>query len=91
MATYSTLAAAQAAYLVNADYAETASASKAAAFASACRALLLLLPSAATQGDRSTTFNMQAIREEMLAARQFIQEADGGGGLVDVSFEEFRT
>lgn len=90
MATYTTLADAQTAYLANADYAEVASASKASLFASACRALLLLMPKQASQGDVSTQFDMTLVREEMAAAIQYANAA-AGSVQVDVSLEEFRT
>jgi len=92
MATYSTLAEAQTAYLANADWAETGSSSKAKTFVSACRALLLLMPTQAAQGDVSTQFDMDAIREQMASAQQYVNDTVAGtGGMVDVSFEEFRT
>lgn len=91
MATYSTLAEAQTAYLENADWAETASSTKAATFVSACRALLVLMPTQAAQGDVSTQFDLDAIREEMQSAQQYVNDTvAGSGSMVDVSFEEFR-
>ncbi len=91
MATYTTLAEAETAYLANADYAETASATKAKLFSAACRALLLLLPSRARQGDTETQYDPGTIRQEMSMAIQYANDAEGGGSLVDVSFEEFRS
>jgi len=92
MATYSTLAEAQTAYLANADWAETGSSTKAKTFVSACRALLLLMPTQAAQGDVSTQFDIKQIAAQMDAAQQYVNDTvAGGGGMVDTSFEDFRT
>jgi type IV secretory pathway VirB4 component len=87
---------AQSAYLANADYAETASVSKAQAFITACRKLILLLSSEIQTGDNRNRAdeNLRQFRIEMQDADQWLIDtaaaSANGGGTLHVSFEEFR-
>jgi len=68
-----TLDAAKAAYLDNADYETAGDAAKCRAFLLACRRLLILLPSAANQGQAGgAEFDIPQIRRELDDARQWL-------------------
>ena len=92
----STLAEIQAAYYDNASWEEDASTTKALAFVTACRFLLLKLPKRVAQGGRGgneTELDPSIIRAELNAARQwlaFSSAAATGGGVKHVSLEGFR-
>jgi len=83
------------AYLANADYAETGSTDKAAAFVTACRKLIGLLPSE-VQGGASRTRsdeNLRQLREEISEAQQWIDAvgmAASSAAVVHTSFCNFR-
>lgn len=72
----STYAQVQAAYLDNVGYAEDDSPSKAKAFITACRALLLHLPKQSAHGSSSTSFNPDLIQKEMVEAREWLSVND---------------
>lgn len=85
------------AYLANASYEAQASVTMCQAFLAACRMLLLRRPAEVRRGAKgstfSTTFNMEMIRQELLAARQwlaFAPAAQVDGGVVFPSFLEAR-
>lgn len=81
-----------AAYDDNASYAEDNSASKAAAFVTACRILLRRTPKRARQGMRhEVEFDPATLRKELEAAQQWIaSNSTTGGGIKHVSFQGFR-
>lgn len=86
---------ARTAYLANADYAETGSAVKAAAFVTACRKLIVLLPTATQEGESSSGFggNLSQLRAEIDKAEGWLaanSTAPSVGGVVHASFENFR-
>lgn len=82
--TYTTHAAARAAYLANAVYEEERSVVKARTFISACRSLLELAPTSASTGESQASFDAGRYKDEMERARQFVRrnsdnETDQGG------------
>jgi hypothetical protein len=87
-----TLATAQAAYLDNADYDESASVSKAKAFRTACRQLIVLLPSSAMRGAGSNQqtigFRIDEVRRqlEVVEAWLAISDTDGGASVIHPDF-----
>lgn len=85
---------ARAAYLANADYAETASVTKAKAFITACRKLIALLPTETASAENRTRSdeNLRQLREEIKGAQQWLatNAVSTGGGVVHTSFENFR-
>ena len=86
----STLAEVKAAYFDNASYEEDASATKAAAFITACRFLLLKLPKRARHADRNEIeLEPGQIRNELLAAKAWLA-GQAGSGVRFASFESFR-
>ncbi|HUU91532.1 MAG TPA: hypothetical protein VM238_10005 [Phycisphaerae bacterium] len=93
----STFAQVTAAYDDNASYEEDQSTTKAAAFITACRFLLRLLPRRTSHGGRSgdeTEFEPERIREEIADARAYIARnsaaTSGAFGVRHPSFENFR-
>jgi hypothetical protein len=93
VATYSTLTEARTGYLANADYAETGDLTKAKNFASACRALLLLMPVSAQHSGEIAEFQPSLIADEMRKAQAWIAANDTANGSGDIrffSFEGFR-
>lgn len=80
------------AYLANADYAESASTSKARAFITACRKLIVLLPSEVAGGSSRTRAdeNLRQFRAEMEQAQRWLASSGTSGGVVHASFENFR-
>jgi hypothetical protein len=85
------------AYLDNANYEAQGSVTMCQAFLQACRMLLLRRPAEVRRGAKgstfATTFNMEMIRAELLAARQwlaFAPAAQADGGVVFPSFLEAR-
>ena len=90
------LAAARTAYHDNADYEQTADATKAAAFITACRRLLNLLPARATRGGREgaeVEHELAIIRQELVDARRWLatcSAAATAGRVTSLSFENFR-
>ena len=89
-----TLAQAKSQYLSNADYAEDLSVAKAKRFVTACRALLVHLPSSATKGANSAGFRVDLIAKEMEMAQAWLEKHDSDqipGPLVTRSdFRNFR-
>lgn len=90
----SSLAQIKAAYADNASYAEDASASKAAAFITACRLLLLKLPSRAKQGAGfEVELDLTLIRSEMTEAKRWLDihgTSSAAGGVRHADFATFR-
>ena len=93
----STIAEITAAYLDNASYEEDDDASKARAFVTACRLLLLMLPSRSRGGGSEVELDLVRIENQMQAAQSFLAvhpdgaAAGSGGGLVRYSdFTDFR-
>lgn len=81
--------AATTAYLENADYAEVNSPVKAAAFATACRKLLFLLPKRTAQGGGTELeLDPESLRGELAAALNYA--ASGTGQYLHPSFEGYR-
>jgi hypothetical protein len=80
-------------YLANADYAEKGSANKAAAFVTACRKMIVLLPSEVQGGTSRTKAdeNLRQLREEMEQAQRWLA-SNGTNSVVVVhpSFANFR-
>lgn len=90
MATFTTLAAAKTAYLANADYADFTDTTKAKAFVSACRALMLLLPSKSMEFQRSAEFSLSNLKTELEKAEAFIVAKDPGGSVTYADTRDFR-
>lgn len=89
----STLAEIKAAYADNASYQEDASVSKARAFCTACRLLLLNLPKRVAHGGRGSEeieLELRLIREELEAGKQWLAANSESGYVKHVSFENFR-
>ena len=84
-ATYTTLDAAQTAYLESANYAVDSSLAQAKKHAVACRCLLLLLPQAAAQGGASTTWRPDLIEKSLAAAEAFVAAAGNAGAVRHLS------
>ena len=85
------------AYLDNSNYEAVASVTMCQQFLQACRMLLLRRPSEVRRGAKgamfSTSFDMNIIRQEMLAAKQWMSFAPAAqidGGVTFPSFEEAR-
>jgi len=87
---------ARTAYLANADYAETSSAVKARAFVTACRKLIVLLPTESQGADSRTRMdeNIRQFRAEIDEANAWLAVNDSatvtGGGVVESDFSYFR-
>jgi len=83
-----------AAYYDNASYEEDSSLEKAAAFITACRFLLRLIPKRTAQGGRGgneTEFDVTVIRQELLDARRWLAfSTTGSSGVRHVSLADFR-
>ena len=91
----STLAQVKAAYADNASYDEDGSVSKAKAFVTACRILLLKMPSVAEQlGHARVEQEMSEIRRQLEAAQSYVAtaaaDAGGDGQVIHSDFGEFR-
>lgn len=80
MATYSTLADARQAYLDNADYADVASPSKARAFITACRSLLILQPARSMASSHQVEYQPSLIAQQLQEARDWLAINDPTGG-----------
>lgn len=79
------------AYAANASYDEDASVTKARAFATACRILLVRLPTASQIGGASVSMDVSLIRQELNRAQQWLStRSDNTGGVRVASFENFR-
>lgn len=86
----STLAEAKAAYFDNASYYEDASTSKALAFITACRFLLLWIPKhAARHGGEELDFDPEVLRSEQAEARQWLSQQSSVGGTGRTKFVGF--
>jgi hypothetical protein len=87
-----TLATAQAAYLDNADYDENASVSQAKAFRTACRQLIVLLPSNAMRGagsnQQTASFRIDEVRKQLEACECWlaVNDTTGSPGVVHPDF-----
>lgn len=89
----STLTEIKAAYATNASYQEDESLSKARAFATACRFLLLKLPKRMVQGGRSgeeIELDLGLIRQELKAVTSWLASNSSSGAIKHVSYENFR-
>lgn len=87
----STLAEIEAAYLDNVSYEEDNSTSKATAFITACKMLLLKRPSSMSAGG-SVTFGSQAdIRAELDNAIQWLNAKQQGGSYSYLDFSNVRN
>ena len=87
----STLAEIKAAYADNASYQEDASVSKARAFATACRLLLMKLPKRMAQGaGEEIELDLGLIRQELNTATGWLSANSTSGAIKHVSFENFR-
>lgn len=82
MSTYTTLDTARTAYLANADYADGAGdVTKAQDFRSACRSLLVLLPSSAQSsgaGATSTSWSLDKIAAELKTVEAWLASGVAG-------------
>lgn len=88
----STLDEIKAAYIDNAAYAELDSTSMARSFVTACRVLLLKLPKQTSKDNANAQFNPDLIRQELVAAQQFINSRGGdavGASTGGVKFADF--
>jgi len=95
MATYSTLAEAKAGYLANSDYdAGSGDATKAGAFRTACRALLVLLPSTAASDRQSVSLDVGRVAAELDKVDAWIRDtgasAAPGGRVIYSDTRDFR-
>ena len=94
MTTAAQQSAAETAYLDNADYAETLNVSKCRLFITACRKLLLILPSSVSKGANSMTNRIDLIRDELREAQLWLEahsEDDVSGPKVTLtSFKSMR-
>jgi len=93
----STLSQVEAAYIDNASYAEDGSVSKAKAFITACRILLLKIPKESSTPQSRGVFNTDLIQKEMEIAQAWVMASDtsdssvnGGPNATRTSFETFR-
>ena len=88
----STLTEIQNAYVDNASYAEDGSVSKAKAFITACRILLLKLPAEAGTRESHVRLSPDLISKEMAEARAWLQANDttSTSTVTRVSFENCR-
>ena len=77
MATYSTLDAARTAYLANSDYADgSGDVTKARAFRSACKALLILMPAMAVHGLNTIQMSLQNLKAELDSVNSWLAQND---------------
>ncbi len=93
----STLQEVKNSYADNASYEEDGSATKARAFITACRILLMRMPKEAGTRESNTTFNPELIQKEMDRARDWLvgnpdatQSDRIGPRVTKASFENFR-
>lgn len=96
MATYTTLDEARDAYLANADFADSGGdVTKAQAFRSACRALLVLMPQSAGQGGANVTMSMAEISKQMAGVESFLagqsDSSEGAPRTIYTDVSEFRS
>lgn len=90
----STFAQVQQVYFANAGYMEDGSTAEAAAFITACRFLLLMIPNSSEKrsGGR-VEFDMTIIRDEMRAAQRWLANANAseeGAGIIFPGFDGLR-
>jgi hypothetical protein len=82
------------AYLANAGYEEANDITMARAFVTACRQLLIALPSNMASDGQSASHQINEIRQAMQAAREWInsqaQQTTGNARVNHPSFERFR-
>jgi hypothetical protein len=84
------------AFLENADYAEVADVSKAKAFQTACRRLIVLTPTRTAKGGRDgeeIELDVQVIQQQLLEVTRWLacnDSASLSGQTAVVSFEYFR-
>lgn len=94
MATAAQLSQAETDYLDNADYAESRSVSKARSFVTACRKLLVLLPSSMVKGSNSVSQRVDLIRDELRDAQAWLERFSSddipGPIVTRTSFKSFR-
>lgn len=80
-----------ASYVDNASYAEDASATKAAAFVTACRILLLKRPQRVRHGNEEIELKPDEIRFQLREAQNYLANTgQHANGVTDLSFSEFR-
>ena len=91
------LTTAQEAYLDNADYDETASVAKAKLFRTACRQLIVLLPSSAMRGagsnQQTVGFRVEEIRRSLEAVQCWlaVNDTSDNPSVIHPDFGESRT
>lgn len=84
------MAEVKAAYFDNASYEEDASATKARAFITACRFLLIMLPKRAMHANRNEIeLEPAQLRNQLLEAKAWLA-GQAGAGVRFSSFESFR-
>lgn len=89
----STLSEIKAAYADNASYQEDALVSKARAFATACRLLLMQLPKRMVHGGsggEEVELDLGLIRIELETATKWLTANSSSGAIKHVSYENFR-
>ena len=96
MATYSTYATASAAYFDNSDWDDGAgSVTKARNFKNACRALLVLKPTSAADGEGSHSFDMGLIAKRLESVKDWLDANDDdvavGGCVQTLDFSHGRS
>lgn len=90
----STVAEIEAAYIDNGSYVEDASVAKCRAFITAARALMIRLPSTATKGANTLSFNLENIKEELKAAQSWLEARDTSGADLPgpaITYAQFRS
>ena len=76
MSTYTTVTAASAAVLLNMDFEEVASVSKAKAFISAAKAWLFLTPESASDSSSAVTVGRDQLRKDISRAQDYVDAFD---------------
>lgn len=83
-------------YLTNAGYREAASVPQALAFATACRALIILLPQSSMAGGKRADFSIPDLRQELDRAERWASEQraaqrNGAGSVRHFDFSDLRS
>lgn len=85
---------AETAYLDNCDYRETGSVAKAKLFVTACRKLVILLPTVTQKGPNSVSLNVSLVQKQLDEAQEFLLLASPtqipGTGTTKADFANFR-
>jgi hypothetical protein len=95
MATEAQLTAAENSYLDSCDYAEVGSVARARSFVTACRKLLVLLPSTMTKGANSVSTRTDLLISQIEEAQNWLSrfsptDASPGPVVTETTFRSFR-